>query len=191
MIPVRSTGAPECRGTCGPLGLAQNDPREAQTRDLGGPSPRPAATIPRGDRPSEKKSEHGAEEGKKRSFGKVQERRGPREGRSWSARHVPHISYQQISILTLNFNTSFVGHLTNVATLEYFTLTVFFFVFVERCSRVWLGCIERYTWLAVLTKTHVFLGHGMFFFWIPPKLSCPWYRWCLVDSGGNLLNMWL
>ena len=33
---------------------------------------------------------------------------------------------QQISILTLNFNTSFVGNLTSVATLEYFTLTVFF-----------------------------------------------------------------
>ena len=59
-----------------------------------------------------------------------------------------HVSYQQISILTLNFNTSFVGHLTNVATLEYFTLTVFLSVFVERCSRVWFGCIERYTWLA-------------------------------------------
>ena len=68
-----------------------------------------------------------------------------------------HVSYQQISILTLNFNTSFVGHLTNVATLEYFTLTVFFSVFVERFSRVWLGCVECYTWLAVLTRTHVFL----------------------------------
>ena len=44
-----------------------------------------------------------------------------------------HVSCQQISILTLNFNTSFVGHLANVATLEYFTLTVFSFVFVERC----------------------------------------------------------
>ena len=58
-----------------------------------------------------------------------------------------HVSYQRISILTLNFNTSFVGHLANVATLVYFTLTVF----VERCSRVWFGCIERYTWLTVLT----------------------------------------
>ena len=74
-----------------------------------------------------------------------------------------HVSYQQISILTLNFNTSFVEQLTNVATLEYFTLTVFFFVFVERCSRVWLGCIERYTWLAVLTRTHVFPGERMLF----------------------------
>ena len=63
----------------------------------------------------------------------------------------------------------------NVATLEYFTLTVFFSVFVERCSHVWLGCIARYTWLAVLTRTHVFPGHGMFFFWIPRKISCPWY----------------
>ena len=42
-----------------------------------------------------------------------------------------------------------------------------------------------------LTRTHVFPGHGMFFFWIPRKLSCPWYRCCLVDSGGNLLNTWL
>ena len=66
------------------------------------------------------------------------------------------VSYQQISILTLNFNPSFVEHLTNVVTLEYFTLTVLFSVFVERCSRVWLGCIERYTWVAFLTRTHVF-----------------------------------
>ena len=73
-----------------------------------------------------------------------------------------HVSYQRISILTLNFNTSFVGHLANVATFEYFTLTVLFSVFVERCSRVWFGCIERYTWLAVLTRTHVFPSHGMF-----------------------------
>ena len=71
------------------------------------------------------------------------------------------VSCQRISILTLNFNTSFGGHLTNVATLEFFTLTVFFSVF-ERCSRVWFGCIERYTWLAVLTRTHVFPGHGTF-----------------------------
>ena len=56
----------------------------------------------------------------------------------------------------------FFGHLASVATLEYFTLTVFFSVFVERCSRVWFGCIERYTWLAVLTRTHVFPGHGMY-----------------------------
>ena len=46
---------------------------------------------------------------------------------------VQDVSYPQISILTLNFNASFVGNLTNVATLEYFTLTVFSFVFVERC----------------------------------------------------------
>ena len=68
-----------------------------------------------------------------------------------------HVSYQGTSILTLNLNTSFVGHLANVATLEFFSLTVFFSVFVERCSRVWFGCIERYTWLAVLTRTHDFL----------------------------------
>ena len=102
-----------------------------------------------------------------------------------------HVSYQQISILTLNFNTSFIGHLTNVAALEYFTLTVFFSVFVERCSRVWLGCIERYTWLAVFDENTRFSGHGMSFSWIPRKLSCPWYRCCLVDSGGNLLKTWL
>ena len=100
-----------------------------------------------------------------------------------------HVSYQQISILTLNFNTSFVGHLTNVATLEYFTLTVFFSIFVERCSRVWLGCIARYTWLAVFDENTRFSGHDMLFSWIPRKLSCPWYRCCLVDSGGNLLNV--
>ena len=79
----------------------------------------------------------------------------------WACKTCTHVSYQRISILTLNFNTSFVGHLANVATLEYFTLTVFFSVFVGRCSRVWFGCVERYTWLAVLTRTHVFPGHGM------------------------------
>ena len=88
---------------------------------------------------------------------------GQRSRKSFVARKTcTHVSCQRISILTLNLNTSFVGHLANVATLEYFTLTVFFSVFVERCSRVWFGCIERYTWLAVLTRTHVFLGHGMF-----------------------------
>ena len=86
----------------------------------------------------------------------------------WHARHV-HKSYQRISILTLNFNTSFVGRLANVATLEYFTLTVFFSDIVERCSRVWFGCIERYTWLAVLTRTHVFLGSRYVFFWTPAE----------------------
>ena len=92
------------------------------------------------------------------------------------ARHV-HASCQQISILT------FVGHLTKVATLEYFTLTVFFSVFVERCSRVWLECIERYTWLAVFDENARFAGHGMLFSWIPRKLSCPWYCCSLVDTG--------
>ena len=88
---------------------------------------------------------------------------GQRSRKSFGAcKTCTHVSCQRISILTLNFNTSFVGHLANVATLEYFTLTVFFSVFVERCSRVWFGCIERYTWLAVLTRTHVFPGHGMF-----------------------------
>ena len=90
----------------------------------------------------------------------------------------------QISILTLNFNTSFVGNLTNVATLEYFTLTVFFFVFVERC-------IECYTWVAVFDENTRFSGHGMLFSWIPRRLSCPWYCCCLVDSAGHLLNTWL
>ena len=83
--------------------------------------------------------------------------RSQRSRKSFGACKTPtHVSYQQISTRTLNFNPSFVGHLTNVATLEYFTLTVFFSVFVERCSRVWLGCIERYTWVAVSTRTHVF-----------------------------------
>ena len=117
---------------------------------------------------------------------------GQRSRKSFGAcKTCTHVSYQQISILTLNFNMSFVGHLTNVATLEYFTLTVFFSVFVERCSRVWFGCIERYTWLAVFTRTSVFPGHGMLFSWIPRKFSCPWYRCCLIDSGGILLNTWL
>ena len=93
-----------------------------------------------------------------------------------------HVSYQQISILTLNFNTSFGGNLTNVATLEHFTLTVFFSVFVE---------IERYTWVAVFDENTRFSGHGMLFSWIPRRLSCPWYCCCLVDSGGHLLNTWL
>ena len=97
----------------------------------------------------------------------------------------------QISILTLNFNTSFVRHLTNVANPENPTLTVFSSVFVERCPRVWFGCIERYARLAILMRTYVFPGHGMLFSWIPRKLSCPRYRCCLVDSGGHLLNTWL
>ena len=64
---------------------------------------------------------------------------GQRSRKSFGAcKTCTHVSYQQISILTLNFNMSFGGNLTNVATLEYFTLTVFFSVFVERCSRVWL-----------------------------------------------------
>ena len=51
-------------------------------------------------------------------------------------------------------------------------------------SRVWLGCIERYTWLAVFcTRTHVFLVTVCCSAWIPRKLSCPWYCCCLVDSG--------
>ena len=59
---------------------------------------------------------------------------GQRSRKSFGAcKTCTHVSYQQISILTLNFNTSFVWNLTNVATFEYFTLTVFFFVFVERC----------------------------------------------------------
>ena len=95
-----------------------------------------------------------------------------------------HVSYQRILILTLNFNTSFVGHLPNVET-------VFFSVFVERCSRVRFGCNERHTWLAVLKRTHVFSWSRYVFFWTPRKLSCLWYRCCLVDSGGNLLNTWL
>ena len=88
---------------------------------------------------------------------------GQRSRKSFGAcKTCTHVSSQRISILTLNFNTYFVGHLANVATLEYFTFTVFFSVFVERCSRVWFGCIERYTWLGVLARTQVFPGHGMY-----------------------------
>ena len=60
-------------------------------------------------------------------------KRATRVSKGQECKTCTHISYQQISILTLNFNTSFVGNLTNVATLEYFELTVFFFVFVDRC----------------------------------------------------------
>ena len=96
----------------------------------------------------------------------------PKGGRSRQKSTVPnhhpcktctHVSYQRISILTRNFNTSSVGHLAIVATLEYFTLTVIFSVFVESCSRVWFGCVERYTWLALFDEnTRFFLGHGTF-----------------------------
>ena len=79
-----------------------------------------------------------------------------------------HVSYQQISILTLNFNTSFVAYLTIVATLEYFTLAVFFSVFVERCSRVWLGCIERYTWFAVFDENTRFFSWSRYVFLLYP-----------------------
>ena len=100
-----------------------------------------------------------------------------------------HVSYQQISILTLNFKMSFVGHLTNVATLEYFTLTVFFSVFVERCFSC-LAWVHRTLHVvgSFDENTRFFSGHGMLFSWIPRKLSSPWYRCCLVDSGGHLLN---
>ena len=95
------------------------------------------------------------------------------------------LSYQQISILTLNFNTSFGGNLTNVATLEYFTLTVFSFVFVERCfsSLAWVHRTLHVD-VSFLTRTR-FSGHGMLFSWIPRRLSCPWCCCCLVDSGGT------
>ena len=77
---------------------------------------------------------------------------GQRSRKSFGAcKTCTHVSYQQISILTLNFNTSFVGNLTNVASFEYFTLTVFSFVFVERC----FSCLA---WEhQALTRTHVFV----------------------------------
>ena len=107
------------------------------------------------------------------------------------ARHV-YVSYQQISILTLNFNTSLVGNLTNVATLEYFTLTVFFFVFDERCfSCLGLDASHVTRGWQFLTENTRFSGHGMLLTWIPRRLSCPWYCCCLVDTGGHLLNTWL
>ena len=58
-------------------------------------------------------------------------------------------------------------------------------------SRVWLGCIERYTWVSVFDENTRFSGHGMLFSWIPRRLSCPGYCCCLIDSGGHLLNTWL
>ena len=94
--------------------------------------------------------------------------------------------------MTLNFNTSFGGNLTNVVTLEYFTLTVFSFVFVERCfSCPALGASNVTPGWKFFDENTRFSGHGMLFFWIPRRHSCPWYCCCLVDSGGHLLNMWL
>ena len=54
----------------GPLGLAQGAPRRTQTRNLGGPWPRPAATNPREDPRREKKRENmgAGEEKKARNF---------------------------------------------------------------------------------------------------------------------------
>ena len=81
---------------------------------------------------------------------RITTKREPREARdeqpTVTGQHVPrrmsrkttppcktctHVSYQQILNLTLSFNTSFGWNLTNVATLEYLTLTVFCF-HVER-----------------------------------------------------------
>ena len=91
-----------------------------------------------------------------------------------------------------DFNTSFVGNLTNVATLEYFTLTVLFpSSLLNAVSRAWFGCIEQNMWVAVFDENTRFSGHGMLFSWIPRRRSCPWYCCCLVDSGGHLLNTWL
>ena len=77
------------------------------------------------------------------------------------------------------------------ATLEYFTLTVFFSVFVERCFRVWLGVSNVTCGSQFFDENTRFSWSRHVFFWTPRKLSCPWYRCCLVDSGGNLLNTWL
>ena len=86
-----------------------------------------------------------------------------REAEGWArrvegARSVKHVhkSYQQISILSLNFNTSFIGKMAKVATLEYFTLTVFSFVFVERCFSCGLGASNVTRGWQFLTRTHVF-----------------------------------
>ena len=59
------------------------------------------------------------------------------------ARHV-HTSLISKSRSWLNFNTSLGGNLTNVATLEYFTLTVFSFVFDERCFSCLAWVFMRY-----------------------------------------------
>ena len=48
-------------------------------------------------------------------------------------------------------------------------LTVFFFVFVERCFSCLVGCIERCTWLAVFDENTRFSGHGVFFLLDPAK----------------------
>ena len=71
-----------------------------------------------------------------------------------------------------------------MSQLSYFTLTVFFSIFVERCSRVWLGCIERYTWLAVFDENTRFSGHDMLFSWIPRKRYV-----VLLDPAETLVSL--
>ena len=65
-----------------PLGLAQNDRRRAQTRNLGGPWPGPVATNPREDPPREKnREEMGAGRRKKTEILDGPAEGGPGEGR--------------------------------------------------------------------------------------------------------------
>ena len=66
-----------------------------------------------------------------------------------------------------------------------------FSVFIERCPRVRFGCIECHTWVGSFDEYTRFSWSRCVFFRILLRLSCPRYRCCLVDSGGNLLNTWL
>ena len=75
---------------------------------------------------------------------------------------------------------SFVGHLTNVATLKYFTLTVFFSVFVETLFSYLAWVRQTLHVVGSFDENTRFSGRGMLFSWIPLKLSCPWYH-----AGGN------
>ena len=65
---------------------------------------------------------------------------------------------------------------------------VFSFFWTKPRSHVWSGCDERFTWLAVLTRTPVFVAKYLFS-WILRKLSCPWYLRCLDQQRRNLVNM--
>ena len=74
-------------------------------------------------------------------------------------------------------------------TLENSALILFFsFFWSEPRSHVWFGCDERFTWLAVLTRTQFFVSRYLFS-WILRKLSCPWYLHCFDQQSWNLVTI--
>ena len=83
---------------------------------------------------------------------------GPKGG-SPKCKTSTHVSYLQISILTLNFNTSFVGNLTNVASLWSISRRPCFpSSLLNAVSHVWLGSHQTlHVGGSFLTRTHVFL----------------------------------